>query len=124
MSSVDRLLRKSVVARDHRGCSTRHLSTLIERGEWPPPDVKATKLGEADYYFESTAVKAREQWLRSRGFDVNAERACEEIQGTPTSVQTVASTKAAAPATSRRRANKPTLSAPHSPKKRIRRRKG
>lgn len=75
-----RIIRKSVVARDFRGCTTRHLNTLIARGEWEPPDIKATKLGEADYYFESTAIKAREEWLRRRGVELASAERRDEIE--------------------------------------------
>lgn len=62
---LDPLLRKSTVAKEYRGVSTRHLNTLIGRGLWPAPDIKASARGTADYYFRSTAERARADFIKS-----------------------------------------------------------
>lgn len=59
------LIRKSIVARDYRRVCTRQLHTLIQQGKWPPPDVPAKERGQADYYFRSTAERARDAFINS-----------------------------------------------------------
>lgn len=72
-NTTDPLIKKSRVAKEYRGVTTRQLYTLIKAKKWPPPDVPAKERGQADYYFRSTAERAKAAFLRGE-YGLDAER--------------------------------------------------
>lgn len=57
IDELDPFLRSSQIAKA-RGVSTRWLSELVKAGKFPPPDRRATKLGEANLWRLSNVQRA------------------------------------------------------------------
>lgn len=77
---VDSFIKARHICEALGGISRRTLYELIRRGEYPPPDRKARKLGEPDLWRASTATRGVERYGRGEGTSSRA-RARQSSRG-------------------------------------------